>query len=103
MYSNLSMMHIYLYLPTPCGDVVVFEVQFLDDYEKIYNTGEVRVKDQGKHLSFEIPEGTKKLNLEGFTLDDPARDHYILADPQLMPTSNTFAAPSLNMRNVVTT
>lgn len=92
----------YLYLPNPCGDYAAFEVRFLADYEEIYNSGEVRVKDQGTHISFDIPEGTGKLALEVFDLGDPGCDHYILADPHLI-RSDTFTAPSLYVGKTTTT
>lgn len=83
----------HLFLPNPCGNVAGIEVRFLADYEKeIYNSGEVKAKDQGKHISFDIPTDTKRLILEVFDLGDSACDHYIFVNPHLV-YSETFSAP----------
>ena len=92
----------HLYLPNPCGDIAAFEVLFLADHKEVYKIEEARVRDQGTHISFEIPEDTKTLQLEVFDLGEPACDHYILTNPTLRH-SDTYSAPSLYRRKIATT
>ena len=92
-----------IFLPNPCGDVVNVEVTFLVDFvEEIYNSGELRGKDSGKLINFDIPEGAKSLSVEVFDLDEPACDHYILANPHLV-IKGSPNAPSIPKMKIATT
>ena len=92
----------YLYIPNPCGDIAAFEIRFLTDYKEIYKIKEARVKDQGKHITFHIPENANLLSLEVFDLGDSACDHYLLANPHLKHVE-VYSAPSNPHRTIVTT
>ena len=72
------------------------------DAKEIYKLEEVRVKDQGKHITFDIPENANLFSLEVFDLGDSACDHYLLANPHLKHVE-VFSAPSNPHKTIVTT